>query len=141
MTNFVSPLCSAVTCAPDQFACKDGTCLATAKLCDGTSDCPEGDDENKTLCYPVLVTPPQPHFTTAVPTSGKEFIFILFFFSYWPVLSHGPVFFFSQHVGPMNLAVSLWTSVCLKPGDVMAKQTAWMEVMSSTAAPPVVLVR
>lgn len=76
MTNFVSPFCSAVTCAPDQFACKDGTCIATAKLCDGTSDCPGGDDENKTLCYTVLVTPPQPHFTTAVPTSGKEFIFI-----------------------------------------------------------------
>ncbi|KAF0028339.1 hypothetical protein F2P81_019426 [Scophthalmus maximus] len=59
-----------VTCAPDQFACSDGTCVASTKLCDGTSDCPGGDDENRTICYTVIITPPQPHVTPTVPTSA-----------------------------------------------------------------------
>uniref|UniRef100_A0A8D2ZR28 SCO-spondin n=1 Tax=Scophthalmus maximus TaxID=52904 RepID=A0A8D2ZR28_SCOMX len=57
------------------FSCSDGTCVASTKLCDGTSDCPGGDDENRTICYTVIITPPQPHITPTVPTSGKSLLF------------------------------------------------------------------
>lgn len=46
-----------MTCAPDQFACSDDTCVPTTKLCDGTADCPGGEDENRTNCYTTTVTP------------------------------------------------------------------------------------
>lgn len=29
----------------DQHVCRDGSCIDSARLCDGTSDCPQGDDE------------------------------------------------------------------------------------------------
>lgn len=62
---------SAVTCAPGQFACRDGTCVPVSKLCDGTSDCPGGEDEDRTVCYAVVGTPSPPHITLTPPTSGK----------------------------------------------------------------------
>uniref|UniRef100_A0A3B4XYZ2 SCO-spondin n=1 Tax=Seriola lalandi dorsalis TaxID=1841481 RepID=A0A3B4XYZ2_SERLL len=60
-------------CGPaTPFACRDGTCVSTTKLCDGTSDCPGGEDENRTICYTVIITPSPPHVTPTVPTSGKS---------------------------------------------------------------------
>lgn len=56
----------AVTCAPNQFACADGTCVAKSKLCDGTADCPNREDEHKTNCYTEIITPP------ITPTSGEN---------------------------------------------------------------------
>ena len=32
-------------CPKDRFDCKDGTCINEAWMCDGTIDCPSGDDE------------------------------------------------------------------------------------------------
>lgn len=61
-----------MTCGPDQFACNDGTCVTTTKLCDGTRDCPAGEDENRTNCYSVIITPPPSPVTLTVPTSGND---------------------------------------------------------------------
>ncbi len=66
------PLCVAVTCAPDQFACSDGTCVTTTKLCDGRRDCAGGEDENGTNCYAVIVTPSPSPVTPIMPTSGND---------------------------------------------------------------------
>ncbi|KAL7058718.1 hypothetical protein AAHC03_013309 [Spirometra sp. Aus1] len=46
-------------CAVGQFACRTGTCLPLAKLCDGTSDCPDSSDEGRTVCadFEVVITP------------------------------------------------------------------------------------
>lgn len=40
-----------------------------------------------------------------------------------------------QLVGPMNSAVPMIGSVCLRPGGVMGRQTVWMGVMSSSVSP------
>lgn len=61
-----------VTCAPDQFACGDGTCISATKLCDGTTDCPGGEDENRTNCYTVILTPSPSPVTTTTPTLGNK---------------------------------------------------------------------
>ena len=35
-------------CSSDEFTCaKTGDCIAKSKLCDGTNDCPKGDDEQQ----------------------------------------------------------------------------------------------
>ena len=34
-------------CYPNEWACpKSGKCIPITKVCDGTSDCPEGEDES-----------------------------------------------------------------------------------------------
>lgn len=48
---------------------------------------------------------------------------------------------FVQPAGPMSSAVPLVASVCLGPGAVMGKRTAWMEVMSSSVLLRAVLAR
>lgn len=60
-----------MTCAPDQFACIDGTCIATAKLCDGIIDCPGREDENITNCNTGIITASLPPVT---PTSASNFL-------------------------------------------------------------------
>lgn len=34
-----------VTCRPDQFQCKDHSCIPGATYCNGEKDCPDGSDE------------------------------------------------------------------------------------------------
>lgn len=58
-----------VTCGPDQFACRDGTCVAITTLCDGARDCPAGEDEKPANCYSFITPLPSP-LTPTVPTSG-----------------------------------------------------------------------
>lgn len=57
---FIDCLCVAVTCAPGQFACSDGTCVATTALCDGMPDCIGGEDEIRTNCFTNTTTPTTP---------------------------------------------------------------------------------
>lgn len=58
-----------VTCAPDQFACTDSTCISTNMLCDGATDCPGGEDEARAKCTTISLTP-SPSVTPAVQTPG-----------------------------------------------------------------------
>lgn len=58
-----------VTCAPNQFACRDGTCIFTTKLCDGTIDCPGGEDERRNNCHIFIGTPAPAPVTLPGPTS------------------------------------------------------------------------
>lgn len=131
-----------MTCAPDQFACSDGTCVATTKLCDGTTDCPGGEDENRTNCNAVLITPSASPVTPTVPSSGNDSHYLAFrrrLFSVFQWFTYTSLFL--QLVGPMSSAVPLVGSVCLRPGIAMGKQTVWMVVMSSSVPPPVALAR
>ena len=128
-------VCLAVTCAPDQFACRDGTCVSTTQLCDGTADCADGEDENRTICYSILITPSQPHVTPTAPTSGISHVSEM----QGGVLSgrFSDSLLFLQLVDPLSSAVPLVASVCLRPGGVMGRQTVWTGVMSSSAPLPV----
>ncbi|KAI4806605.1 hypothetical protein KUCAC02_017423, partial [Chaenocephalus aceratus] len=49
-----------------KFACSDGTCVTTTKLCDGTTDCPGGEDENRTNCHTATPSP----LPVTMPTSA-----------------------------------------------------------------------
>lgn len=135
-------LCVAVTCAPNQFACSDGTCVGTTTLCDGTTDCPGGEDENRTNCYIRITTPSPSPVTPTVPTLGNnshDFQFSVF--SFFSTLSLFYIPLFLQLVDPTSSAVPLVGSVCLRPGAVMGKQTVWMGVMNSSVQLPVALAR
>lgn len=66
LTNFLRVT---VTCAPDQFACRDWTCVSNTKLCDGTPDCLGGEDETRNNCRTFIVTPAPPPVTLPGQTS------------------------------------------------------------------------
>ena len=66
-----------MTCAPGQFSCTDGTCLGATRLCDGTEDCPNAEDEDPGNCRSVAeaTTPPPPlePLTPTTPSLGTGF--------------------------------------------------------------------
>ncbi|BHF68736.1 hypothetical protein SprV_0301177700 [Sparganum proliferum] len=74
-------------CAVGQFACRTGKCLPLAKLCDGTSDCPDSSDEGRTVCanFEVVITPGsiarrprrQFEFTCSAPEGERPVITIV----------------------------------------------------------------
>ena len=35
------------SCRPDQFVCRDYSCVSTHARCDGSIHCPDGSDENQ----------------------------------------------------------------------------------------------
>lgn len=37
-------------CPADKFECSNGSCIDRKLLCNGFSDCPEGDDERNDTC-------------------------------------------------------------------------------------------
>ncbi|KAF9414619.1 hypothetical protein HW555_007548, partial [Spodoptera exigua] len=37
------------SCSRDEFSCSDGTCISVSSACDGITDCPGGEDEQKCL--------------------------------------------------------------------------------------------
>lgn len=39
-----------VDCGTGEWACDDGSCIFNAFVCDGTHDCNDGSDEEKTVC-------------------------------------------------------------------------------------------
>jgi Low-density lipoprotein receptor domain class A len=38
------------TCTERQFQCNNGECIPIKFICDGETDCPEGDDEDPYSC-------------------------------------------------------------------------------------------
>ena len=45
-----------VTCKETDFRCSSGTCLLPDFVCDGFVDCPDGSDEDTTMCGLYLLT-------------------------------------------------------------------------------------
>lgn len=39
-----------IECGRDEFECNDGACIGQERICDGYSDCENGEDEDSRIC-------------------------------------------------------------------------------------------
>ena len=72
MTNQRISLCVSA-CRADQFRCSNGKCIQNEVKCDGTNDCPNGEDEQGCSKY-LTINFTLSTFQTGCPSPGSNYI-------------------------------------------------------------------